>query len=150
LLVKTITASGQTFAGTDIVTSGYTKTRIPHWYPGGYSITLSKNVSTTEADSYTADTVVSPSAGGVFGYAKSLPNWQPSIDGKIYNGKQVVFGPATADWGTLRYWFMSDAETGGNVIAFGEFIDPINIILGDSITIPTNGVTFSVFSGYGA
>jgi hypothetical protein len=150
LLVKTITASGQTFAGTDIVTTGYTKTRLPNWYPGGYSITLSKNVSTTEADSYTADTVVSPSAGGVFGYAKSLPNWQPSIDGKIYNGKQVVFGPATADWGTLRYWFMSDAATGGNVIAFGEFIDPINIILGDSITIPTNGVTFSVFSGYGA
>lgn len=146
---KTLTASGQTFAGTDMVISGYTKTRVPNWYPGGYSITLTKNVSSTEADSYMSDTVVSPSSGGIFSYATLLPGWQPSIDGKIYNGKRVTFGPATGEWGTVRYWFMADSFTGGNVIAFGELVDPISISSGDSITIPTNGITFSVFSGYG-
>lgn len=50
--------------------------------------------------------------------------------GGIKNSETVYFPEATGSWGTCTYYLLFDAQTNGNLLAYGT--------LTDSIT-PTNG-----------
>ena len=50
----------------------------------------------------------------------------PSI-GEIYNSKQLKFDMADPDgagWGTATHALIFDASTGGNLLAYGQLVDP--------------------------
>lgn len=62
-------------------------------------------------------------------------SWEdiPSIIGRR-NLIDFTFAPATTNWGTVTYMFISDAITGGNIIAFANLTTPKPVTIDD---VPT-------------
>lgn len=46
-------------------------------------------------------------------------NWSESADGLKTNAQDIVFPQATGTWGTMRYWAICTAATGGQIISWG-------------------------------
>ncbi len=57
------------------------------------------------------------------GYARiaitSKMNATDAVSGIAASNATIVFGPASADWGTVTYVAISDALTGGNMLMYG-------------------------------
>jgi len=58
---------------------------------------------TNNATNFTVSTIAVGSGGGA----------------QVVNAQPITFAQSTASWGTVTYWFASDASTGGNIIAYG-------------------------------
>lgn len=55
----------------------------------------------------------------------------------------LVFGPATASWGSLSHGAIFDALTGGNMLWWGPLQSPRTIALGDTYEVPASGLVAS-------
>lgn len=81
--------------------------------------------------------VVEPDTGD--GYARKLcNNWQvdtPPPAAQISNVDVLVFGPASADWGTITHWAAYTASTGGTFLAGGALGTPRDLDTGLSGTV---------------
>jgi len=66
----------------------------------------------------------------------SALNFPDAIAGVKSNGTQLTFIEATAGWGTITYWGMYDAASGGNLLFFGALGTPTAIASGDQLVIP--------------
>jgi hypothetical protein len=62
--------------------------------------------------------------------------------GVTLNGVSIQFPTATGNWGTVTHWGIFDAETGGNLLAWGALTTPRAIVSGD--TPRFNASAFSV------
>lgn len=60
------------------------------------------------------------------------------------NGTTIEFPKATSSWGTIYYFFVADAQTGGNVLVYGQLVTPKTVDTGDQLIFDTDGVTFTV------
>ena len=91
--------------GTEVDGGGYTRVSIPR--------SLEAWAGTQEALS------IEPSEG---------------TSGTTYNNLPIQFPEATATWGTITHFALLDAETGGNMLFWGELGMPRSIYAGDSPT----------------
>lgn len=61
-------------------------------------------------------------AGG--GYARQAVSFAAAVDdmagGKSLSDEDVLFPPATADWGLMVGWAIMDAQAAGNILYWGE------------------------------
>ena len=60
--------------------------------------------------------------------ATNFPN---AVDGSKANGVQVTFPEATGTWGIITHFFLANAATGGNIVAYGTLLAAKSIESGD-------------------
>lgn len=66
------------------------------------------------------------------------------VDGTITNNQEIHFNEATGAWGTQSYVCIYDAETGGNLIAWGTLSTSISPTANTVPVIKTGGFVISV------
>lgn len=90
----------------------------------------------------TASATGTEASGG--GYARKVIAFDaPSlVSGKqqVKNTEAVDFGVITADIGTVSYWGIFDAASGGNLLWFGSFARGKNVLNGDAITVNAGAI----------
>jgi hypothetical protein len=76
--------------------------------------------------------VTEPSGGGYarVPIANNTTNFPISVGGTKSNAVQVSFSSPTANWGTIQSIFVSDAPSGGNVLAMADLAAPKAITSG--------------------
>jgi len=108
--------------------------------PAGLYIALS---TTTIAD---AGTGMTEPAGG--GYARVANNtWNAAASRSIANTGTISFPEASAAWGTITYFAIMDAATGGNMIAYGALSASKAIAFGDNASFQSGAITVSFNTG---
>lgn len=60
-----------------------------------------------------------------------------SVSGVSTNNATLLFGPATADWGSVQYVAISDASTGGNMLLFASLSQVQTTPIGESVQFST-------------
>lgn len=68
---------------------------------------------------------------------------EPS-DGVMLNSAAIEFPVATEAWGTAVAWGLYDAETGGNLIWYGDITTPKELLAGDIYRINTGNMTLTM------
>ncbi len=72
-------------------------------------------------------------------------NWPATgIDGTKSNGVTISFPQAAEDWGTLTHFFIADAPTGGNVLAYGALSVPKTIGIADTASFGVDSLTITL------
>ncbi|MFD1885575.1 phage tail fiber protein [Paenibacillus wenxiniae] len=91
---------------------------------------------TNPSDSNTGEEV----SGG--SYARQLISFgdptQIADKGTIKNSSDVVFPVATAEWGTIAYVGVTDAATGGNLLAYKAVTNPRAVLISDRVRFLSN------------
>lgn len=95
--------------------------------PASYFVGLSSTQPTNTGGNVTEPVV----AGyGRVAVANNATNW-PAASGRTKsNGTAVSFPVPTVDWGTLGYFVLYDAVTGGTMRAWGQLAAPVAITIG--------------------
>jgi hypothetical protein len=88
--------------------------------------------TTAPADDGTGVTEPSGGAYARVAITNNATNFPTATARTKANGTAITFPTATSSWGTATHGVLFDAPTAGNVLAFGELVDPQEII--------TNGV----------
>lgn len=101
---------------------------------------------TTITDSTTGTTVSEPSGGS---YArKSETNnkttWATSSGGSLTNAITITFATATASWGTVTDFFIADAATNGNILAYGALDASKAVGNGDTVSFASGALTITL------
>ena len=120
----------------------YASNRILDWIVGS-SLSLGSTwyfgLSTT-AVSTTAGTGMTEPSGG--GYAREPVTMNSTNWGELYDSSYIFankvaieFDAVTGNWGRITHWFISDASSGGNIIAAGPLNRPIFVQNGDASPI---------------
>lgn len=66
-------------------------------------------------------------------------NWE-QLHNQLSNAEDVDFTVASADWGLVRYWAITDEATGGRVFWTGSFTEPLYVGEGEQVSIPAGGL----------
>lgn len=78
------------------------------------------------------------------GYARKIITFgAPTlVAGKeqVVNSADVDFGTMTADVGTVAYWGVYDAVSGGNLLWYGAFTRSKNVLADDAITVSAGNI----------
>jgi hypothetical protein len=116
---------------------------------GAYSVPynlyvgLSTGTFTTTADAYTGTTVASEVSGGAY-VRKKCNTWDVASNGATANTGAVTFAQATADWGTVKCFFIADKTTLGNIICWGSLSTAKAVSSGDTLKFATGEKLFYV------
>lgn len=93
------------------------------------------------SDPTDADTGTEVSGGG---YSRKQITFgtptQSSNKGLISNNQKIEFDIATTDWGTVSYWGVRDASTGGNLLAKGSFSRAENVLTGNRLSVEVGNI----------
>ncbi len=86
---------------------------------------------------------------GANGYARvavtnNLTNWPAAVGGAKSNGTLIAFPTATASWGTVSWFFISDAASGGNMLGWGTLTNPKTIDSGDTASFQTGDLDITL------
>jgi hypothetical protein len=98
---------------------------------------------------YVALFTVSPgeSGGGTEvsggGYARQQAVFSTPSNGQVSNSADIVFPVATADWGTIPYFAIFDAVSGGNMLLYGAFASSKIVQTGDQLIIRQGNLTIT-------
>lgn len=101
--------------------------------------------TTSPGESGSLTNEVPTSAGYVRLAVTSLMNVTDAVTGIAANNATILFGPATADWGTIQYVAISDAISGGNMLLYGALNEVQTTPIGESVQFST-GQFVSTFS----
>ena len=97
-----------------------------------------------------------PSAGGDggtevsgTGYARQLiPFGDPATDEggrtSMANSEPFAFPRAETSWGTVAAWGVWDAQTGGHLLWFQEFISPQAVLDGCAVAVQESGISLAL------
>ena len=81
-------------------------------------------------------------------YARVVCNTFDVAAGRATSNTGVItFNLASGAWGTITHWFISDALTGGNMIAYGQFTESKVVVSGNIPTIAAGEMDISVVTG---
>ena len=85
-----------------------------------------------------------PGGGGYtrVALANSSASFPAANVGSKSNTVVISFPPPTADWGTVQSLFLSDASTGGNILAMADLASPKSITNGSSAAKVAVGALF--------
>ena len=71
-------------------------------------------------------------------------NWPAASAGEKRNGAKVEFGQATGDWGDIDWFGIFDAETGGNLMLWGNLQDTVSPVAGNSPFFEIGGIVITL------
>jgi len=73
------------------------------------------------------------SAGNYALKSTAPADWAAAANGAIQNGNDITFVEASGvNWGEINGWALYDAETGGNMLVWGNITVPKTISIGDT------------------
>jgi len=98
--------------------------------------------------------IAEPSGGSYARKETSPGDWNAAVLGTriLDNAGDLVWPAATADWGTIGWFFGSDAASGGNILFHGELLSGGNpahqtITTGDTFTAPAGIIDVKFTAG---
>lgn len=77
------------------------------------------------------------------GYARSETAFDPAASKEIANADEEDYGTASGDLGTAEEWRLYDASSSGNVLVFGEWDSPAEVLNGDGYKVAEGGLTIT-------
>lgn len=86
--------------------------------------------TTEPTDVSTGSNIAEPSSPS-YGRVR-VHTWDESSGGATENTGDITFGTASADWGTILSFAICDAETAGNVLAYGDLTISKSVQSGDT------------------
>ena len=63
----------------------------------------------------------------------SASDWNAASDGTLDNANNIIFPQATGNWGTITYFALFDAATGGDMLVHGALSQPQTIDSGNTV-----------------
>jgi hypothetical protein len=81
--------------------------------------------------------IAEPSGNAYARVATTGATWTTASGGAISNAADITFPEATGSWGTITHFFLSDAATNGNVLAYGALGTSKAIGSGDTAKFAT-------------
>ncbi len=81
------------------------------------------------------------------GYARTAITFGAPVSRVITQNADVEFPQATGSWGTIGYWAIFDASTGGNALAYGSFGTAKAVDSGKTVTVPSGQITITGTAG---
>lgn len=78
------------------------------------------------------------------GVTNNATNFPSASGGSKSNGAAIQFNTPSGSWGTVTYFFIADAPTGGNIIAWSALTDPQTISSGNIVKIDIGGLTLTL------
>jgi hypothetical protein len=122
----------------NLIAGNVFKSKTSPGIPTAYYIALSTTTPTVAGGSITE-----PSGGA---YARvnitSLIS-QPS-GGEVSNTSVVSFPESTAAWGTVTYYVIFDAATGGNALCYGALSASVTVVANTTISFKTGEIKLTV------
>lgn len=87
-----------------------------------------------------------PSSGSYARVAvtNNTTNFPAASNGSKSNGAKFSFPEATGSWGTITHVFISDANSGGNVILYSELTTSKTVDTGDTVSFAIGNLTFTL------
>lgn len=109
--------------------------------PTIYYIALSKTLPIADGTG-----VTEPSGGGYsrIAISKGTTYFTTSADGVVKNKTSLLSAESTTAWGSIPYYAIYDALTGGNLLYGGTFTNTRNIDIEMQLVIEANGITFGL------
>lgn len=108
--------------------------------PAGLYIALSTTTISDDGSGMTEP------AGGA--YARVACNtWNAASARSVANSGTISFPEASAPWGTITYFAVMDAATGGNMVAYGALSASKLIAFGDNASFQSGAITVSFNTG---
>jgi len=95
------------------------------------------------ADAYTGTTVIGEVSGGAY-VRKKCNTWDSSSAGATANTGAITFAQATADWGTVKYFFIADRTTLGNILVWGNLTTAKAVSSGDTLKFATGDLDITL------
>jgi len=112
--------------------------------------TLKNTAFTSPSTVYAALFLTDPTDAGTgtevsgVSYARKAMAFGSASGGTSLNTALVQFDQATTDWGTINYFALFDASTGGNLLYHGALTAPKTILTGDVFQFAINSVSISL------
>lgn len=68
------------------------------------------------------------------------------IEGKslLKNLSDFEFNVAEEPWGTIVSWFLSDSESGGNILTYGDLDPAVVVDINNRLIIPAESITITL------
>lgn len=107
----------------------------------------------TDASEGTSEGEVRWAQGETYGYARNLTvslsggwsRWGVPLAGVIKNAEEIRFNPATGGpWGTITDFAIIDAATYGEMLAYGQLIQPLFIDEGSIARFAPDALVFAL------
>lgn len=76
--------------------------------------------------------------------SNNLTNFPTTSTSTKQNGVAFNFPQASGNWGTVTYFFISDANSGGNIIAYDDLTIPKTVEANDILSFAINGITITL------
>ena len=122
----------------NLVAGNVFRTQTSPSIPTNYYIGLS---TTTPTASGTNITEPNSSAG----YSRvQLTNLSTPSNGVITNSADINWTESTGSWGTVTYYVIWDAATGGHALSYGALTSPRSVETSTIISIRANSLSLSV------
>lgn len=80
--------------------------------------------------------ITEPVGGSYVRTSTQAVNWSDVSSYQIQNVSVVTFVKATGAWGTMAYFALFDAQTNGNMLAFGQLFTPVSVIINNTPGFP--------------
>lgn len=112
-----------------------------------YSPLATMYVGLSTANPTDTGSLVSECTGGSYARVAITNNkttWSISSAGSLSNAITITFPTATASWGTVTYFFIADASTAGNVVAYGALSAAKTIDTGDTALFNIGDLTINL------
>lgn len=77
-------------------------------------------------------------------YSRKAATFAAPSNGVTETTANLVFNQATANWGTVGYFAIFDAATGGNMLFHGALTTPKTIEIDDQFNIPAGNLTITL------
>jgi hypothetical protein len=91
-----------------------------------------------------ASGLAEPSGGSYARVSTAAADWNASSSGTIDNANDITFPAATASWGTVTHFIISDAATAGNYYAHGALTASKTIDNGDTAKFTAGDLDISL------
>jgi len=111
---------------------------------------------TPPATLYVGLSTTAPAQGGTGitepsgnGYARvavtnNTTNFPNATNGSKSNGTTITFPASTGSWGTVGYFFVADAASAGNILAYGTLNNPQTVSSGDTLSFAVGALTITL------
>ena len=110
----------------------------------GYSApTIHVALSTEDPGEYGSG-LAEPSGNSYARVATSASDWSVAAAGAIANVNAISFAEATGTWGTVTHFALTDAASGGNLLAHGSLSESTSIGSGDTVEFAAGDLTVSL------
>lgn len=102
--------------------------------------------TTTIVDAGTGITEPSGNAYARASVANTTANWSAAsgTTASKTNATAINFATPTGSWGTATSFFIADALTGGNILAWGDLATPQTIASGNTVSFGSSTLTITL------